>query len=178
MCAASPHIRFGYPACRACCWDMHSFDVLNRSALHLSATMASADFSQFVVTTANETACEISRDKSRTFPRLPVRFTQQGYGCLLDFTAFCQLIRLLRLGIGFLFVGPRFRYGFFSPAPHDAELASHYRVRRQLRPLGLPPKLRDMPVIQRRGIRHSAGCPAAYGFLIPLRNTGPDTAPG
>ena len=51
---------------------VHSFDVLNRLALRLSATVASADFSQFVVTTANETACETSRDKSRTFPRLPV----------------------------------------------------------------------------------------------------------
>ena len=128
--------------------DIHSFDVLNRSALHPSVTMASADFSQFVVTTANETACEISRDKSRTFPRLPVRFTQQGYGCLWDFTASCQLIRLLRLNIGFLCVGPRFRYDFFSPVPHDTKLASRYRVRWQLRPLGLPPKLRDMPVIR------------------------------
>jgi len=89
-------------------------------------------------------------DKSRTFPRLPVRFTQQGYGCLLDFTAFCQLIHLLRLAIGFLFVGPRFRYGFFSPALHSAKLASRYWVRWQLRPLGLPPKLRNMPVIQKR----------------------------
>ncbi|ERJ83015.1 hypothetical protein HMPREF1987_01203 [Peptostreptococcaceae bacterium oral taxon 113 str. W5053] len=34
-------------------------------------TMASADFSQFVVTTANETVCETSRDKSSLFPRLP-----------------------------------------------------------------------------------------------------------
>ena len=59
-------------------------------------------------------------------------------------------IRLPRLDIGFLFVGPRFRYGFFSPAPHGAKLASRYRVRWQLRPLGLPSKLRDMPVIQKR----------------------------
>ena len=148
MCAASPHVPFGSPAYQTCYGDIHSFDVLDRLALRLSATMASADFSQFVVTTANETACETSRDKSRTFPRLPVRFTQQGYGCLLDFAACSQLVRLLRLDIGFLFVGPRFRYGFFSPAPHGAELASRYRVRWQLRPLGLPPKLRDMPVIQ------------------------------
>ena len=115
--------------------------------------MASADFSQFVVTTANETVCETSRDKSRTFPRLPVRSTQQGYGCLLDFTDFGQLIRLLRLDIDFLFVGPQFRYGFFSPAPHGAKLASRYRVRWQLRPLGLPPKLRDMPVVPKRNGR-------------------------
>ena len=53
MCTALPHIRFGSPACQVYCWDIHSFDVLNRLALHLSATMASADFSQFVVTTAN-----------------------------------------------------------------------------------------------------------------------------
>ena len=146
MYAVSPHIRFGSSACRICCWDIHSFDVLNRLALYLSATMASADFSQFVVTTANGSACETSRDKSRTFPRLPVRFTQQGYGCLLDFTARGRLILLLRLNIGFLFVGSRFRYGFFSPVPHGTKLASRYWVRRQLRPLGLPPKLRDMPV--------------------------------
>ena len=151
MCAVSPLLRFGSPACRICSRDIHSFDVLNRSALHPTVTMASADFSQFVVTTANGAACETSRDKSRTFPRLPVRFTQQGYGCLWDFAALCRLILLLRLVIGFLFVGPRFRYGFFSPAPHGAKLASRYRVRRQLRPLGLPPKLRDMPVIQNDG---------------------------
>ena len=72
-----------------------------------------ADFSQFVVTTANETACETSRDKSRTFPRSPARFTPPGYGCLLDFAAFCPLIRQCRLVIEFLFVGPQFRYGFF-----------------------------------------------------------------
>ena len=162
MYAVSPHIRFGSSACRICCWDIHSFDVLNRSALRLSATMASADFSQFVVTTANETACETSRDKSRTFPRLPVRFTQQGYGCLWDFTDPCRLIRLLRLVIGFLFVGPRFRYGFFSPTPHSVKLASRYRVRWQLRPLGLPPKLRDMPVIQGK-TRTGPGCPGKGG---------------
>ena len=155
MCAASPHVRFGSPACQTCYRDIHSFDVLNRLALRLPATMASADFSQFVVTTANETACETSRDKSRTFPRLPVRSTLQGYGCLLDFAACSQLIRLLRLDIGFLFVGPRFRYGFFSPTSRNVKLANRYRVRWQLRPLGLPPKLRDMPVIPQKG-RHAA----------------------
>ena len=65
---------------------------------------------------------------------------------LLDFAVFGPLIHQRRLVIGFLFVGPRFRYGFFSPAPLDAKLAIRYRVRWQLRPLGLPPKLRDMPV--------------------------------
>ena len=111
--------------------------------------MASADFSQFVVTTANETACEISRDKPRNFPRLPARFTHQMLRLPFGFTAFCQLVRLMRLSIGFLSVRPRFRYPFFSPIPHDMNLGSRYRVRRQLRPLGLSPKLRNMPVIQK-----------------------------
>ena len=46
-----------------------------------------------------------------------------------------HLARRVRLHIQFLSVGPRFRYCFFSPAPHDANLASRYGVRRQLRPL-------------------------------------------
>ena len=75
-----------------------------------------------------------------------------GYGCLWDFAVLSQLIRLLRLVIGFLFVGPRFRYGFFSPVPHGTKLASRYRVRWQLRPLGLSPKVRDMPVIHKKGL--------------------------
>ena len=152
MCAVSPHVRFGSPACQTCYGDIHSFDVLNRLALRLSATMASADFSQFVVTTANETACETSRDKSRTFPRLPARFTSLGYGCLWDFAALSPLIRQCRLIIEFLFVGPRFRYPFFSPKRLRLNLGSRYRVRWQLRPLGLPPKLRDMPVILKKAL--------------------------
>ena len=98
------------------------------SPSRLPGTMASADFSQFVFPASLFDSyfvdvCEISRDKSRTFPRLPVQSTYQGYDCLLDFTAACQLIRLIRLVIGrcafssrsFLSVGPRFRYPFFSP---------------------------------------------------------------
>lgn len=144
---ASPQVRFGFAFCQVCCRNIHSLDVLDRLVLRSSATTTSADYSQLVVTTANGTSCETSRDKSRTFPRLPARFTPLSYVCLWDFTAYSQLIRQCRLIIGFLFVGSRFRYGFFSPVPHDAKLASRYRVRRQLRPLGLSPKLRDMPVI-------------------------------
>ena len=51
---------------RSHCYIVQTFG----RCFHLS-TMASADFSQFVVTTANETAREISRDKSVFFPRLP-----------------------------------------------------------------------------------------------------------
>ena len=50
------------------------------------------------------------------------------------FDVSCHLARRVRLHIQFLSVGPRFRYCFFSPAPHDANLASRYGVRRQLRP--------------------------------------------
>ncbi len=57
-----------------------------------------------------------------------------GYGCLLDFTTFSQLIRYVGLSIRFLFVRLRFRYCFFSPTPHGVKLASCYGVRRQLRP--------------------------------------------
>ena len=42
------------------------------------------------------TTCKTSQDKPILFPRLPAWFTQQGYGYLLDFVAFGQLIRLLR----------------------------------------------------------------------------------
>ena len=69
------------------------------------------------------------------FPRLPAWFTPTGYGCLLDFAAFSQLIRRKRLNIRFLFVRLRFRYPFFSPTPRDVNLGSRYGVRRQLRPL-------------------------------------------
>ena len=37
-----------------------------------------------------------------------------------------HLARRVRLHIQFLSVGPRFRYCFFSPAPHDANLANRY----------------------------------------------------
>lgn len=51
-----------------------------------------------------------------------------------NFTAFRQLVRLIRLSIRFLFVRPRICYCFFSPKYHHLELASRYRVRWQLRP--------------------------------------------
>ena len=96
--------------------------------------MAYADFSRFVVTT-DFSAREISRDKPPVFPRLPSQFTHTGYGCLLDFVTLGPLIRRIRLSIGFLFVGLRFRYPFLSPAPRSANLGSRFGVRRQLRPL-------------------------------------------
>ena len=128
--AFTVHIRFTYIRLSDIHRYIHSFARLHCSSLRISPTMASADFSQFVVTTADETTRETSRDKSVFFPRLPSQFTHMGYGYLLGFVVFCQLTRHIRLNIGFLFVGLRFRYPFFSPAPHDANLRSRYKVRR------------------------------------------------
>ena len=97
-------------------------------------TMASADFSWFVVTTAVPSMRPhgISRHSFLVYlPNLHIRITVT----LLDFVTFGPLIRRMRLGIRFLFVRLRFRYCFFSSTPHDVNLASHYGVRRQLRPL-------------------------------------------
>ena len=80
-------------------------------------------------------ACETSRDKSSIFPRLPVWFTHMSYVCLLDFIASSRLIHHMSLGIRFLSVRLRFRYCFFSPVPHNTNLASRSGVRWQLRPL-------------------------------------------
>ena len=83
-------------------FEFHSTLESFSPSLHLHyrdffATMASADFSWFVVTTANETAHETSRDKSSIFPRLPAGSTHAGYGCLLDFMALGPLILRMRL---------------------------------------------------------------------------------
>jgi len=121
-------------------------------------TTASADFSQFVVTTANGTVCETSRGKS---PNLS-SFTCPIYAPWLRLPlGLCCLAPAYPHGtpyIGrhgnryrnFLSVRPRFRYPFFSPVPHGSNLGSRYRVRWQLRPLGLSPKVRDMPVTRKK----------------------------
>ena len=67
----------------------------------------------------------------------------------LDFVTLGPLILRIRLGIKFLFVRLRFRYPFFSPIPHDINLGSRFRVRRQLRPGGLSPQTDGMPVIHK-----------------------------
>ena len=85
-------------------------------------TIASADFSQFVVTTENKSVCEISRDKSVFFLRLPSRFTHMSYGYPFSFTALCQLTLHVGLRIEFLSVELRFRYPFFSPTSHGINL--------------------------------------------------------
>ena len=114
-------------------------------------TMASADFSQFVVTTTNEPPARPHGISPEPFPVYSPDLRIKVTVAFWDFDVYSHLIRLIRLTIRFLFVEPRFRYCFFSPTPHDVNLASRYRVRWQLRPLGLSPKVRDMPVILLNG---------------------------
>ena len=125
----SPFLLSGIP------WGIHLITRLHCSALRLSPTMASADFSQFVVTTADDSVCETSRDKPVSLSsstcliythglRLPF-----GLRCLEPaYPPYTPYIR-------FLFVRLRFRYPFFSPIPHGINLGSRFGVRRQLRPL-------------------------------------------
>ena len=89
----------------------------------------------------------ISRQSFLVYPLdLHMRITV----AFLDFVTFSPLILRMRLGIKFLFVRLRFRYSFFSPAPHDINLGSRFKVRRQLRPGGLSPQTDGMPVILKK----------------------------
>lgn len=81
--------------------------------------MDSADFSQFVVTTANDTACETSPLKVRTLsPHLPATFTGT-FGNFWDFSVSCHLIRISQPDMWFLSVRPRFAYSFLRIPPRD-----------------------------------------------------------
>ena len=99
-----------------------------------TATSTSADSSTFVVTILNGLPRPhgISHTSFIVYlPNLRIKVTVAFW----NFTAFCQLVRLIRLGIRFLFVRPRFRYCFFSPKGRPLKLASRYGVRWQLRPV-------------------------------------------
>ena len=81
--------------------------------------MGSADFSQFVVTTANETACETSTLKVRAlFPHLPATSTGTSSNfwtssLLADLSVFPSLI------CGSCPSGQGFAYSFLQIPPHD-----------------------------------------------------------
>lgn len=119
--------------------------------------MASADFSQFVVTAADGTACETSRDKSSVFPRLPARFTRLGYGCLLDFAVLRQLIRQTRLISGFCSSG----YDFAIPSSRLHLTVQTLGVALgfvgNYAPYGLSPQTDGMPVIHNKSRNGSSG---------------------
>ena len=81
--------------------------------------MGSADFSQFVVTTANETACETSTLKARALsPHLPATFTGTSSNfwtssSLADLSVFPSLI------CGSCPSGQGFAYSFLQIPPRD-----------------------------------------------------------
>ena len=76
-------------------------------------------------------ACGISHTSFIVYlPNLRIKVTV----AFRNFTVFCQLVRLIRLRIRFLFVRPRFRYCSFSPKRHHSKLASRFGVHRQLYP--------------------------------------------
>ena len=66
--------------------------------------------------------------------------------------------------IGFLSVGLRFRYCFFSRSVTGLRFASRYEVRRQQRLRGLSPQNNYMPNIQKPGIPKDAGFPGFGGL--------------
>ena len=82
-------------------------------------TMASADFSQFVVTTANETACEISPVKVRTLSlHVPAAFTRTSSNFWTS-VSFATLSVFPSLLCGSCPSGQRFAYSFFQIPPRD-----------------------------------------------------------
>ncbi len=84
-------------------------------------TTASADFSQFVVTTASETVCETSRDKPASLSSSTCLIYAHGlrlpFGLRYLWPAYPPCTPYIR----FLFVRLRFRYPFFSPPPHGGQ---------------------------------------------------------
>ena len=130
----SPFLLSGIPC------GIHLITRLHCSALwqthfRVMPTTASADFSQFVVTTANDAACETSRDKPVSLSSSTCLIYAHGLRLPFGLRCFRPANPPCTPYIRFLFVRLRFRYPFFSPAPHDANLGSRYGVRRQLRPL-------------------------------------------
>ena len=136
-CAVSAHLRFAIPAVR---YSMkHTFDYtvqpFGKARFRAMPTTAFADFSQFVVTTANETVCETSRDKPVSLSSSTCLIYAHGLRLPLGLHCSMPAYPPCTPFIRFLFVRLRFRYPFFSPTPHDVNLGSRFGVRRQLRPL-------------------------------------------
>ena len=120
------------------CQGKTSFDSVRE--FHADAdyfTMGSADFSQFVVTTDNGTACETSTLKVRALsPHPPATFTGTSSN-LLDFIAFSRLIRISQPYMWFLSVRPRVCLQLPSdPTSRWTPLLFSYVLRRCLRVLG------------------------------------------
>ena len=116
---------------------LHGYVVQPFGKTHFRAmpTTASADFSQFVVTAANETVCETSQDKPASLSSSACLIYARGLRLPFGLHCFLPAYPPRTPHIRFLFVRLRFRYPFFSPTPHGVNLGSRYGVRRQLRPL-------------------------------------------
>ena len=81
--------------------------------------MASADFSQFVVTTAHETACETSPVKVRSLSlHAPAASTRTSDNFWTS-VSFATLSAFPSLICGSCSSGQRFAYSFFQIPPHD-----------------------------------------------------------
>ena len=113
-----------------------------------TATSTSADFLTFVVTIL----IRLSRPHGINhtsfivyLPNLRIKVTV-AFG---NFTVFCQLVRLIRLHIRFLFVRPRVRYCFFSPKCHHLKLQVAIGFVDNYAPSGLSPQMYDIPVIHK-----------------------------
>ena len=87
--------------------------------------MASADFSQFVVTThffpntSTECACETSPGTHTFFPSLPAIFTPDDSVQLSDFDLTRSLVLVWGLIYGFCSSGQSFAAVFLQIPPHD-----------------------------------------------------------
>jgi len=80
-------------------------------------------------------ACETSRDKPASLSSSTCLIYAHGLRLPLGLRYVWLAYPPCTPYIRFLFVRLRFRYPFFSLAPHDVDLGSRYGVRRQLRPL-------------------------------------------
>ena len=81
--------------------------------------MASADFSQLVVTTVSETACETSPVKVRSLSlHVPAAFTRTSSNFLTS-VSFATLSLFPSLICDFCSSGQRFAYSFFQIPPHS-----------------------------------------------------------
>ena len=132
--------------------------------------MGSADFSQFVVTTANETACETSTLKVHALsPHLPATFTGTSSNfwtssLLADLSVFPSLI------CGSCPSGQGFAYSFLQIPPHDGHpccSAMYFVVAYAYSGLS-PVRARPWRANQRHGPLHTAEGRVSFPFRSAL----------
>ena len=138
-CAVSAHLRFALPAVR---YSMeHTFDYTVTLFSPSATSISELCLLRLLLTSHSSLllryipACETSRDKPASLSSSTCLIYAHGlrlpFGLRCLWPAYPPCTPCIR----FLFVRLRFRYPFFSPTPHDANLGSRYGVRRQLRPL-------------------------------------------